>query len=637
VLHAYPEAAKCNVSLKGYTLPFIYYAIELGCSDDVLLSILEANKKATEVIENSSKFLLHEVINRNLSSAVIKATLNATINTAEAEVPVDGKKLPMIFHAIEKQCPEDMLLAILDANKSAASANDHNGCFLLQQVIQAKCSSKLILAVLQANKNATMCDIPVIFKALQYECSDDVILALLDANESAVKKYSSSGRLLLHEALIYRYSEKVIMKVFHAYPWAAMIRCKQTGKLPLHFAAESSSSHVIVEALIRKYPEALDTASLQDKYFPRDYITSALPEKSIEMICKPYSEWKKDLSGEDSTGRSVIDNIQQLKSDVTCLFDKFMTIDELHAELKEKFTSIDTDFQQVSDSVRQFTVEIGSLSKHFQSFLKSQINPHQKCDAVEAYKLFANNYHAEWKKVHLEEKSSVVSSIHGLTREVATLSNVCRSFCNTRISAAEEDVAFCQSGREEYVNSDRNQQDDKFSPSLNHTNEHPCLTNNAASQVNEDCLSLASFPSGEPIIINSTFQNNLKRIDDPSVTIEKPKVDIQVHLTEKSYLSDCQSSFSEVSQLSDKSKDNFNSYVFLGTKMRDGMEKFTRSKDISCSVECDESVNYEAVSSVRSDCETTHSFIEVDVSSSEANESILSEANKVSDRNNVSL
>ncbi|MFN9981392.1 MAG: hypothetical protein ACK53Y_15815, partial [bacterium] len=113
--------------------------------------------------------------------------------------------------------------------------------------------------------------------ALQYKCSDDVILALLDANESAVKKYSSSGRLLLHEALIYRYSEKVIMKVFHAYPWAAMIRCKQTGKLPLHFAAESFSSPVIVEALIRKYPEALDTASLKDKYFPRDYITSALP------------------------------------------------------------------------------------------------------------------------------------------------------------------------------------------------------------------------------------------------------------------------------------------------------------------------------------------------------------------------
>ncbi len=106
------------------------------------------------------------------------------------------------------------------------------------------------------NKNAAKCKNTIIFEALQNRCSDDVILALLDANESAIKKLKASGHLLLHEIIISRYSDRVVMKTFHFYPWAAMIQCKQTGKLPLHFDADSSSSPVIVEALIRKYPEA---------------------------------------------------------------------------------------------------------------------------------------------------------------------------------------------------------------------------------------------------------------------------------------------------------------------------------------------------------------------------------------------
>jgi len=127
-----------------------------GCSDDVLLSILEANKKATEVIENSSKLLLHEVINRNLSS-----------------------------------------------------------CFLLQQVIQAKCSSKLILAVLQANTDAEKCQVslkgsilPLIYHASEQGCSDDVLLALLNANNSAAKIKYRFGFSLLQRVIVYRYKSR---------------------------------------------------------------------------------------------------------------------------------------------------------------------------------------------------------------------------------------------------------------------------------------------------------------------------------------------------------------------------------------------------------------------------------------------
>ena len=95
----------------------------------------------------------------------------------------------------------------------------------------------------------------MIFEALQNRCTDDVILALLDANESAVKKLNARGRLLLYEIIISRYSDRVVMKTFHLYPWAAMIRCK-----------------------------ALDTASVQEKYYPRDCITAELPENSLNDL-----------------------------------------------------------------------------------------------------------------------------------------------------------------------------------------------------------------------------------------------------------------------------------------------------------------------------------------------------------------
>jgi len=68
------------------------------------------------------------------------------------------------------------------------------------------------------NKNAAKCENPIIYKALQKKCSDDVILALLDANESAIKKLKASGRLLLHEIIISKYSDRVVMKTFHLIP-----------------------------------------------------------------------------------------------------------------------------------------------------------------------------------------------------------------------------------------------------------------------------------------------------------------------------------------------------------------------------------------------------------------------------------
>jgi hypothetical protein len=228
-----------------------------------------------------------------------------------------------MFQAIQHGCSDDILLAILNVNKGATKKRNSSGRLLLDEVIACKRSDRVLLTVLRANPNATRSKVPIIFQALQHNYSENVLLAILDANVSAAKSLSSSGRLLLHEAIITGCSERVIMKIFHLYPWAAMIRCKQTGKLPLHFAAASSSQPTIVEALIRMYPEALDTECLKDKYRPKDYITSALPTKSIEMICKPYSKWMKQISDDDSKIDGKLDIFKQLKSDVAYLSKEF--------------------------------------------------------------------------------------------------------------------------------------------------------------------------------------------------------------------------------------------------------------------------------------------------------------------------
>jgi hypothetical protein len=78
VLHAYPEAAKYRVSLaNGLILPLIYYAIEEGCSDDVLLALLNANISAAKMKDRFGSSLLQRVIDSKHSSDLILAVLHA--------------------------------------------------------------------------------------------------------------------------------------------------------------------------------------------------------------------------------------------------------------------------------------------------------------------------------------------------------------------------------------------------------------------------------------------------------------------------------------------------------------------------------------------------------------------------------
>ncbi len=323
-------------------------------------------------------------------------------------------------------------------------------------------SSSIIIAVLRAELDAAKREftvtgyhvpVPAIFQAIYQGCTnDDVLLALLESNESAAKKTNCSGCLLLHQAIVSNCSETVIMKIFHVYPWEAMVQDNK-GKLPLHFASETSSSPKIVEALIRMYPEALDQAIIDDG-FPRDYVTSALPTKSIEIICRPYSEWIRDILGKNSKEESVFDSIQQLNSNLAYLLKEFVKISKCNNEcggnlesdqggnrtcsdLKKKITYENSEIQQVLISVQQLTAETAQLSRDFQDFLKSQTVTQQYHNAAQAYKHVTNDAPAERKNFVKREQFSVETTIgrtHELTVDIASMSN---TLCNIQASGNE--------------------------------------------------------------------------------------------------------------------------------------------------------------------------------------------------------
>jgi hypothetical protein len=74
----------------------------------------------------SGQLLFDKVMDDNCSSTVIKAVLDATVNAAKNKVPVDGKMLPIIFHGIQRKWPDKLLVATLEAYRSAAMEQDQN-------------------------------------------------------------------------------------------------------------------------------------------------------------------------------------------------------------------------------------------------------------------------------------------------------------------------------------------------------------------------------------------------------------------------------------------------------------------------------------------------------------------------------
>ena len=130
-----------------------------------------------------------------------------------------------------------------------------------------------------------------------------------------------------------------------------MIRCKQSGMLPLHLAAVSSASPWLVESLILEYPEALQIAV--NNMTPRDLVTAALPMESIKLICRPRlhcsTMYPTQLAEKDQAGiKKNAESLQLVPTDAAKMLKMFESFCNNLLELNVKVDAVQKRLQEFS-------------------------------------------------------------------------------------------------------------------------------------------------------------------------------------------------------------------------------------------------------------------------------------------------
>ncbi|MFN9980405.1 MAG: ankyrin repeat domain-containing protein, partial [bacterium] len=109
-----------------------------------------------------------------------------------------------LVKAMQLKCSDDVILALLAADKEAAKQPCLDGALPLHRAIKYKHSKEVIKAILDANIDAvSTCDNYNVFplqRAIQYEASEDIVLMLLKENLSVTTKMYC-GCLPLQQAM----------------------------------------------------------------------------------------------------------------------------------------------------------------------------------------------------------------------------------------------------------------------------------------------------------------------------------------------------------------------------------------------------------------------------------------------------
>ena len=186
-------------------------------------------------------------------------------------------------------------------------------------------------------------------QAIRKQYSAEVVLALFDAYNQASQIDSVDGGLPLHMVIENNFSDQVALKILSAYPCAAMIPCKTSGRLPLHFAAASSASPRLVEALIAEYPEALHIAV--NNLIPRNLVTPALPIGSIKMICRPRlhcnsipSKQQDVESRETKASKQVASEILDMSKIIESLSNNILKLNTTVEALQQRLDGLESKY-----------------------------------------------------------------------------------------------------------------------------------------------------------------------------------------------------------------------------------------------------------------------------------------------------
>lgn len=125
----------------------------------------------------------------------------------------------------------------------------------IHNLVQYHAPDDIILALLSAQKDAaksldTSDDVFPLHHAIEFNVPDVIILALLEAHSEAAQIRGVNGDLPLLMAIKSNSSDDVILAVLAAYKDAAWKGYDEQGKLPIYHAVENCSYDIIVELLI---------------------------------------------------------------------------------------------------------------------------------------------------------------------------------------------------------------------------------------------------------------------------------------------------------------------------------------------------------------------------------------------------
>lgn len=356
-LSNFPETATIKDSEGNFPL---HIAINMKRSVAVIIAVFRAYKGASKVRSSQGNLPLHLALKNGYekSNKFLKELLSANYEAAGAK-DEDGD-LPLHL-ALEMKASESVVLEIFRASRKDATtfmSRSSRGYLPLHAAMHNVFSDKVLTAILHAFPEAATIKDPTgdlpLYACIGMKRSDTVIMAVLDANIGATKESSTKGELPLHGAIKNKYADEVILKIMKAYPCAAMIRCQMTGMLPLHLAAASTVSSNVIEALIRKYPEALD--KLANGASPSDLVSSALPDESIEMLCKQVSYWKQDTDRESRSAEKMEEMSQQLTM-----------MSEILLEVGNKLSFLSAKVDTTQDVAMRTTLQLGHRYHYGQS------------------------------------------------------------------------------------------------------------------------------------------------------------------------------------------------------------------------------------------------------------------------------
>jgi len=373
------EGAPDNLVRHGILCNMI--TVQSEVSDKAIIQFLSRFPETAETKDSEGNFPLHLAINMKRSVAAIIAVFRAYKGVSKMSSPQGNLPLHLALkNGYEKY--NKFLMELLSANYEATGMKDEDGDLPLHLALEMKSSDSVVLEILGASrKDATTFmsrssrgylplhaamhnvfsdnvlistlnsfpeaakvknptgDLPL-YACMEMKRSDKVILAVLDANMGATKESSTKGELPLHAAIKNKYADEVIINLMSA--------CQMTGMLPLHLAAASTVSSNVIEALIRKYPEALE--KLANGATPSDLVTSALPEESIEMICKQVSYWKQDPERESRSAEKMEQMCQQLTM-----------MSEILLEVGNKLNFLSAKVDAIQDVAMLTTLQFGHI------------------------------------------------------------------------------------------------------------------------------------------------------------------------------------------------------------------------------------------------------------------------------------